>query len=100
MLEVDAEDTNVELWFQIVPQHKQHVSQWTVWEPCFPDASFDILLASSGQPGLLTCFFFFFLGGGGLGNFKDKVYMYKHHTLAEMKEYFRDKITVTDKGLF
>jgi hypothetical protein len=29
----------------------------------------------------------------GVGNLKDKVYMYKHHTLGELKEYFRDEIS-------
>jgi len=31
---------------------------------------------------------------------KVKVYMYKHRTLEELKQYFRDEITVTNKGLF
>ena len=71
------------------------MNQWTVWEPCFPDTSFDILLTSPSQPSFLTCFF---LGTHThTHTLKAKVYMNKHHTLEELKQYFRDEITVTDK---
>jgi hypothetical protein len=31
---------------------------------------------------------------------KAKVYMYKTYTLEKLKQYFTDKITATNKGLF
>jgi len=37
---------------------------------------------------------------GGRTHLKAKVCMYTHQTLEELKQYFRDEITVTNKGLF
>jgi hypothetical protein len=42
----------------MVPQHTQHVNLWTVWQPCFPDVSFD-------WPTKFHKLTVFFWGGGG-----------------------------------
>jgi hypothetical protein len=45
----------------------------------------------TGQPSFLSWFFL-----GGETHLKAKVYVYKHHTLQGLKQYFRDQITVTN----
>ena len=71
---------------------KQHMNRWTVWQPCFADATFWVLLTSSGQTGLLnsSCPATFLWR-----HFKTKIYANRCRAFGEVKDHTRDEYQVT-----